>query len=137
MCSAQRELFVTACVFEIMHMLQKCFNYSYRGNTSLHQENHWTFQLLWSLPIYLFKVDSRSTRMRCEIRSKLTIKTPERHQLTLLRCIYCKILYTFHSLSSFCIVDLEQAIGSWAVVFLLWRYVRYVWWPRAATNKEK
>ena len=29
--------------------------------------------------IYLLKVDNRNTRTRCEIRSKLTIKTPERH----------------------------------------------------------
>ena len=30
--------------------------------------------------IYLLKVDKRSTRARCEIYSKLTIKTPERRQ---------------------------------------------------------
>ena len=30
--------------------------------------------------IYLFKVNYRNTRTRCEICSKLTIKTPERHQ---------------------------------------------------------
>ena len=31
--------------------------------------------------IYLFKVNNRSTRKRCEICSKFTIKTPERRQL--------------------------------------------------------
>ena len=30
--------------------------------------------------IYLLKVNNRSTRTRCEICSKLTIKTPERRQ---------------------------------------------------------
>ena len=30
--------------------------------------------------IYLFKVNYRNTSKRCEICSKLTIKTPERHQ---------------------------------------------------------
>ena len=30
--------------------------------------------------IYVFKVDNRSTIARCEICSKLTIKTPEQHQ---------------------------------------------------------
>ena len=30
--------------------------------------------------IYMFKVNDRNTRARCEIRSKLTIKTPERRQ---------------------------------------------------------
>ena len=29
--------------------------------------------------IYLLKVNNRSTRIRCEICSKLTLKTPERH----------------------------------------------------------
>ena len=29
--------------------------------------------------IYLFKVNNKNTRARCEIYSKLTIKTPERH----------------------------------------------------------
>ena len=31
--------------------------------------------------IYLLKVNNRNTRTRCEIYSKLTIKTPERHLL--------------------------------------------------------
>ena len=30
--------------------------------------------------IYLFKVNNRNTRTRCEISSKLAIKTPERRQ---------------------------------------------------------
>ena len=30
--------------------------------------------------IYLFKVNNRNTRARCEICSKLTVKTPERRQ---------------------------------------------------------
>ena len=30
--------------------------------------------------IYLFKVNNKNTRKRCEINSKLTIKTPERRQ---------------------------------------------------------
>ena len=29
--------------------------------------------------IYLFKVNNRNTRKRCQICSKLTIKTPEQH----------------------------------------------------------
>ena len=34
--------------------------------------------------IYMFKVNNRNTRTKCRICSKLTIKTPERHQ-----CLYC------------------------------------------------
>ena len=36
---------------------------------------------------YLFKVDNKSTRTRCEICSKLTIKTPER-RLVFFWCLY-------------------------------------------------
>ena len=38
-----------------------------------------TFSLIWISPanIYLFKVSDRNTRKRCEIRSKLTVKTPK------------------------------------------------------------
>ena len=32
---------------------------------------------IFSVAIYLFKVNNGSTRARCEISSKLTIKTPE------------------------------------------------------------
>ena len=37
---------------------------------------------IYALPagIYLFKVNNRNTRTRCEIYSKLTINTPERRQ---------------------------------------------------------
>ena len=35
--------------------------------------------------IYLLKVNNRNTRTRCEICSKLTIKTPERS----FWCLYC------------------------------------------------
>ena len=39
-----------------------------------------TYNPLISLPAgnYMFKVNNRNTRTRCEICSKLTIKTPER-----------------------------------------------------------
>ena len=37
---------------------------------------------------YLFKVNNKSTRTRCEICSKLTIKTPEQ-RLASFWCLYC------------------------------------------------
>ena len=43
-----------------------------------------------------------------KICSKLTMKAPERHQLTSLRCCYCKLYTHFHDLSSFGIVDPEH-----------------------------
>ena len=38
---------------------------------------------------YMFKFNNRKTRTRCEIFSKLTIKTPERRQWTSFWCLYC------------------------------------------------
>ena len=37
-------------------------------------------QCCYPVGIYLLKVNNRNTRTRCEICSKLTVKTPERHQ---------------------------------------------------------
>ena len=43
-----------------------------------YQSNFATLQLVNPAGIYLFKVNNRNTRTRCEICSKLTIKTAER-----------------------------------------------------------
>ena len=42
--------------------------------------NHNIVEILKRVPagIYMFKVNNRNTRTKCEISSKLTIKTPER-----------------------------------------------------------
>ena len=57
--------------------------------------SHWVFQ---EKPIIKLKVSNRNTRVRYEICSKLTIKTPEQYQLTSLRCLYYK-LYTYFTTS--------------------------------------
>ena len=54
--------------------------------------------------IYLFKVNNRNTEKRCEIYSKLTIKTPERRQFF-----------------SFSIVDFEQVKARWLTTFQVYR----------------
>ena len=38
--------------------------------------------MFWGIPDcnYIFKINNRSTRTRCETCSKLTVKTPERRQ---------------------------------------------------------
>ena len=48
------------------------------------------FLLLSYVPAgnYIFKVNNRNTRTRCEICSELTIKTPERY-LASFWCLYC------------------------------------------------
>ena len=48
-------------------------------------ENYWSFQ---PLGIYLLKVNTRNTRRRCEVCSKLTIKTPEIRQRTSFWSLY-------------------------------------------------
>ena len=48
---------------------------------------------------YMFKVNNRNTRTRCEICSKLAIKTPERHHWRL-RAGKCQPGYVIHFLTS-------------------------------------
>ena len=50
--------------------------------------------------IYLFKVNNRNTRKRCEICSKLTIETPEQRQY-------------FTPYSSVSIFNFEHVIAGW------------------------
>ena len=57
--------------------------------------------------IYLLKVTNRNTRTRCEISSKLTIKTPERCQWTY-----------FTPCSNVSIVNFEQVNAGWGRTFL-------------------
>ena len=61
---------------------------------------------------YLFKVNHRNTRTRCEICSKLTIKTPERrHSFVLVSLLLT--LNKFTPCSSVSIVNLEQVNAHW------------------------
>ena len=51
-----------------------------RGDKNLWKcENMDISSLKWPVGNYMLKVNIRNTRTRCEICSKLTIKTPERH----------------------------------------------------------
>ena len=59
--------------------------------------------------IYVFKVNNRNTRTRCEIYSKLTIKTPK----TSFCCFYSKLWTYSTPFSSVSIVDFEQVNVSW------------------------
>ena len=46
--------------------------------------------------IYMFKINNRNTRRRCEICSKLTIKTPERRQWRLgFKCAFCNTVEVY------------------------------------------
>ena len=69
-----------------------------------------------SLTCYMFKVNSRSTRAKCEICSKLTIKIPGVVLVSLL--LISNIFHTF--CSSVPIVNFEQVNAGWvSVVFPL------------------
>ena len=66
--------------------------------------------------IYLFKVNNRNTRKRCEIYSKLAIKTPERrqwHRSDVFIVNFEHVSYLYFSVS---IVDFEQVNVSWISV---------------------
>ena len=70
--------------------------------------------------IYLLKVSNRSTRKRCEICSKLTIKTPE-DVLDVVLVFLLLTLKIFHALSSVSFVNFGQVNVSWVLlhVFLI------------------
>ena len=61
--------------------------------------------------IYLLKVNNRNTRARCEISSKLTIKTPERRQWSLSGVFIVNFEYISH-------LSLVL-LASWIKVFIL------------------
>ena len=57
---------------------------------------------------YLLKANNSNTRTKCEICSKLTIKTPEQ------RLAWCLTYFTPGS--SVSIVNFNQVIASWVIV---------------------
>ena len=108
MCSAHQKIFAITYTFDITqfdNMLQKFFNCSFCGSTSL-------LSVIikpssYRASIYLLKINSRSTRTRCEKCSKLTIKTPEQPQLSWLRCLYCKLYTHFATCLVFVLLTLN------------------------------
>ena len=63
--------------------------------------------------IYLFKVNNRNTRKRCEMCSKLPIKTPGRRQWHRSGVSIVNFEHISHLFSSVSIVDFEQVNVSW------------------------
>ena len=78
--------------------------------------------LNWSIPVgsYIFKVNSRSIGTRCEICSKLTIKTAKRHHCVVLMSLLLT-LNIFHTLSSVSIVNFEQVNAGWDTIIFTQR----------------
>ena len=61
--------------------------------------------------IYLLNVNNRNTRARCEICSKLTIKTPERCHWHRLYVFIVNFEHISHLVS---IINFEHVISNWA-----------------------
>ena len=66
----------------------------------------------------MFKVNKRNTRKRCEICSKLTIKTQEQRQWRRSRIFIANFEHILHILYV-SIVDFEQANVSWEIKLLI------------------
>ena len=78
-------LVILMYVFDYLYLIQ-CFFFPLYEWLSSYIDNVGSVNLSGNvLPnIYLFKVNNRNTRRRCEICSALTIKTPEQHQWILM-----------------------------------------------------
>ena len=66
--------------------------------------------------MYLFKVNNRNTRKRCEICPKLTIKTPKRRYRRRSGMFIVNFEHIVHLFKSVSVVDFEQLNASWEVV---------------------
>ena len=71
-------------------------------------------KLTAQLSIYMFKVNNRNTRTKCEICSELTIKTSERRHWHRSGVFIVNFEYISHLvLSSVSVVNFEQVIANW------------------------
>ena len=61
----------------------------------------------------MFKVNNRNTRARCEICSKLTIKTPERRQWSRSGIFIVNFEHILHLALLFLFADFEQINADW------------------------
>ena len=63
--------------------------------------------------IYLFKLNNRNTRKRCEICSKLPIKTPKRRQLRRSGVFIVKFKHILHLFLVFLLLSLKSVNVQW------------------------
>ena len=101
--------------FKLTIPLTRCFLVFCRSISIT--KNHWNKRnrRLNSTNIYLLKVNNRNTRKRCELYSKLTIKTPERRHWRRIVNVNFEHISVF---SSAFIFDFEKVNISWKRVYL-------------------
>ena len=79
---------------------------------------------------YMFKVNNRNTRTRCDICSKLTIKTPEWRQ----NVFIVNFEHTSHLVLVFLLLTFEQVNAGWVPYFnenvLKLELLQYEWTPQ-------
>ena len=87
----------------------------------VYYETFFSLKYLSHLPAgnYMFKVNNRNSRARCEICSKLTIKLPERHYWRHLVPVLFSITRFCSSLS---IINFGQLNANWVFV-PTWRFI--------------
>ena len=92
------------CLMEDAYPLVK-----WEGNKKIFQVKIFNVKHSWMYPagIYLLKVNNRNTRTRCEICSKLTIKTPERHHW----CRSGVFIVSFENISHLVLVFLSLTLS--------------------------
>ena len=97
-------------------------------------------QLWWafSTNIYLFKVNSRNTRKRCETRTKLTIKTPERRQWRRSWRRSCVFIVNFEHISHLFLVFLLLTLNKQMSAGFSQKklHYRYFWIPKYAPDSH-
>ena len=104
--SMQRSIFLPrqALKFWTGSRLKRIIKFPYHDDDASHDKALFQFEITYPANIYLFKVNKRNTRKKCEICPKLTIKTPEQRQ----RCLYFKLWKYFTSFSKASIVELNR-----------------------------
>ena len=79
---------------------------------------HDTFETHNPANIWLFKVNNRNTRKRCEVCSKLTVKTPERRHWRRSGVFIVNFNHISHFFLEFLLLTLNKLNVSWeAIIF--------------------
>ena len=100
------------------------------SNSGIIQEFSWNQKLFLFIHIYLFKVNNRNTRTRCEVCLKLTLQTPEWrlwHEDIIQHSMRCFDVFWLGSLWCVYIVNFEfSLLNVYLRIWILWRQVWFL-----------